>query len=343
MTTELVKSPPPPLQPAPLFTPTPKAAKRVLEFFTAQINNDHTRKAYLNATRRFAEWCEAHGIRELADVQPSMSPPSSRTCRTELQEKPFSAPTVKQHLAALRMLFDWLVIGHVIDVNPAHAVRGPKYVVKKGKTPVLTAEEARELLDSIALVTNTEATRSAAPAGIPANPQLVGLRDRALIGVMVYSFARVNAVLEMKVRDYFVQGRRGWVRLHEKGGKEHEVPCHHNLELYLDEYIAAAGIAGDPDGPLFRTAAGKTGALTRNAMWQQDAYRMIQRRASDAGIKTRIGNHTFRATGITAYLKNKGTLEAAQHIANHESPRTTKLYDRRQDEISLDEVEKISI
>jgi integrase/recombinase XerD len=95
------------------------------------------------------------------------------------------------------------------------------------------------------------------------------------------------------VRDYFVQGRRGWVRLHEKGGKEHEVPCHHNLETYLDEYIAAAGIAHDPDGPLFRTAAGKTGELTRNPMWQQDAYRMIQRRAADAGIKTKIGNHTF--------------------------------------------------
>jgi len=78
-------------------------------------------------------------------------------------------------------------------------------------------------------------------------------------------------------------------------------------------------------------------------MWQQDAYRMIQRRAADAGIETRIGNHTFRATGITAYLKNKGTLETAQHIANHESPRTTKLYDRRQDEISLDEVERIVI
>ena len=160
---------------------------------------------------------------------------------------------------------------------------------------------------------------------------------------MVYTFARVGAVLQMKVRDYFVQGRRGWVRLHEKGGKEHEVPCHHNLEQYLDEYIADAGIAGDPDGPLFRTAAGKTGALTGNAMWQQDAYRMIQRRARPAGIKTRIGNHTFRATGITAYLQNKGTLETAQQLANHESPRTTKLYDRRQEEISLDEVEKISI
>jgi integrase len=138
-----------------------------------------------------------------------------------------------------------------------------------------------------------------------------------------------------------VQGRRGWVRLHEKGGKEHEVPCHHSLEQYLDEYIAAAGIADDPDGPLFRTTGRKTGE--QHPMWQQDAYRMIQRRARAAGIETRIGNHTFRATGITTYLKNSGKLEMAQHIASHESPRTTKLYDRREEEISLDEVERIVI
>jgi site-specific recombinase XerD len=334
MTSELVPSPAPGVfVPAQLFAPTPKAAKRVFEFFTTQLNNDHTRKAYVNATRRFADWCEAHGISELAAVEPSHIAGFIKQL-----ERQFTPPTVKQHLAALRMLFDWLVIGHVMDANPAHAVRGPKYVVKKGKTPVLTADEARELLDSIPILRNTRRGKAALQ-----EPSLVGLRDRALIAVMVYSFARINAVLEMKVLDYFVQGRRGWVRLHEKGGKEHEVPCHHNLETYLDEYIAIAGIAADKDGPLFRTAVGKTGELTRNAMWQQDAYRMIQRRAADAGIKTRIGNHTFRATGITAYLKNNGTLEAAQQIANHESPRTTKLYDRRDQEISLDEVEKIGI
>jgi integrase/recombinase XerD len=334
MTNEIILSPCPELQPAPLFTPTPKAARRVLEFFTAQVNNDHTRKAYLNATRRFAEWCDARGILRLADVQAFHVAAFVK----HLQAK-FSPPTVKQHLAALRMLFDWLVTGHVLDVNPAHAVRGPKYVVKKGKTPVLSADEARTLLNSIKMVRKTADKEGAETE----EPALVGLRDRALIGVMVYTFARINAVLQMKVCDYFVQRRRGWVRLHEKGGKEHEVPCHHNLEQYLDEYIAAAGIAGDPDAPLFQTAAGKSGTLTGKAMWQQDAYRMIQRRTRGTGIKTRIGNHTFRATGITAYLKNKGTLEAAQHIANHESPRTTKLYDRRQDEISLDEVERIAI
>ena len=318
MSNALTIAPSPALLPPALFAPTPQAAQRVLEFFTAQINNDHTRKAYLNATRRFAAWCDTHGLHELAMVQPFHVAAFIK----ELQGQ-FSPPTVKQHLAAIRVLFDWLVTGHVITVNPAHAVRGPKYVVKKGKTPVLEADEARALLDAIPTDT------------------LIGLRDRALIGVMVYTFARVNAVIEMKVKDYFTQGRRGWVRLHEKGGKEHEVPCHHTLEQLLDDYIAAAGIAGEPDSPLFRTTGRKTGQV--QALWQQDAYRMIQRRATAAGIKTRIGNHTFRATGITAYLKNKGTLEHAQTIANHASPRTTKLYDRRSDEISLDEVEKIAI
>jgi site-specific recombinase XerD len=320
MSTEIVVAVASELQPAVLFAPTPKAAKRVVEFFTAQINNDHTRKAYLNATRRFAEWCAARGIGQLADVQPFHVAAFVKELQGQL-----APPTVKQHLAALRMLFDWLVTGHVLDVNPAHAVRGPKYVVRKGKTPVLNVDEARALLDSID-------TSSA-----------VGLRDRALIGLMVYTFARVNAATRMKVRDYFIQGRRGWVRLHEKGGKEHEVPCHHSLERFLDEYVGAAGIAGDHDGPLFRTAAGRAGKLTQNPMYQQDAYRMIQRRARLAGIKTKIGNHTFRATGITAYLKNGGKLETAQQIANHESPRTTKLYDRREEEISLDEVERIAI
>jgi site-specific recombinase XerD len=127
-----------------LFAPTPKAARRVLEFFTAQINNDHTRAAYMNAARRFAQWCEAKGLAVLADVQPFHVAAFAK----QLQRQ-FAAPTVKQRLAALRMLFDWLVTGHVIDTNPAHAVRGPRYVVTKGKTPVLAADEARALLDSI--------------------------------------------------------------------------------------------------------------------------------------------------------------------------------------------------
>ncbi len=160
---------------------------------------------------------------------------------------------------------------------------------------------------------------------------------------MVYTFARVGAAVAMNVEDYYWQGRRWWVRLHEKGGKRHEMPAHHNLDEYLAAYLAAAGIAGDKKGLLFRTAIGKTGELTEKAMAQVDVYRMIKRRTKEAGIKTEIGCHTFRATGITAYLKNGGRLEVAQQMAAHESARTTGLYDRRGDEISLDEVERIAI
>jgi integrase len=243
----------------------------------------------------------------------------------EMLQARLAAPSVKQHLAAIRMLFDWLVVGQVIAVNPASPVRGPRYSVKKGKTAVLSAEEARKLLDSIDPSSH------------------VGLRDRALIALMVYTFARIGAALKMKVEDVYVQKRRTWVRLHEKGGKRHEMPCHHNLDVYLHGYIDAAGIGGNPKQILFPTAKRRAGLLSDRVMTQPDAYRMIGRRAADAGILTKIGNHSFRATGITEYLRNGGRREIAQQMANHESARTTGLYDRRDDEVSLDEVERIVI
>ena len=223
------------------------------------------------------------------------------------------------------MLFDWLVVGQVIKVNPASPVRGPRYSVKKGKTAVLAAEEARKLLDSIDASSH------------------VGLRDRALIALMVYTFARIGAALKMRVEDVYVQKRRTWVRLHEKGGKRHEMPCHHNLDAYLHAYLEGVDLKGHPKSLLFPTALGRTGTLSSRSMTQSDAYRMIGRRGRDAGIATKIGNHSFRATGITEYLRNGGRREIAQQMANHESARTTGLYDRRDDEVSLDEVERIVI
>src|SRR5271166_3724258 len=219
-----------------VFLVDAKSSERFWEFFAANIRNRNTRRAYYKAVCRFSDWCEGRGLFDLARVKPIQV-----AAYVEELQRTHSKPTVKQHLAALRMLFDWLVVGHVMDVNPAHAVRGPKHVVKKGKTPVLDREEARALIAAID------------------TGSLTGLRDRALIGIMIYTFARVGAVLRMNVDDYFSQGRRGWVRLHEKGGKEHEAPCIPKLEAYLDEYIAAAGIAGDKDAPLFSTTGRSTG------------------------------------------------------------------------------------
>jgi len=296
------------------------AARRFLEFFAATIRNKNTREAYYRAVCRFFAWCDDAKLGELADIEPLHV-----AAYIEGLLRDYEKPTVKQHLAAIRMCFDWLITGQVLAVNPAHAVRGPKHVVKRGKTPVLVAEDARALLDSIDTST------------------LVGLRDRALIGVMTFAFARVSAVVGMRVEDYYPQGKRWWLRLHEKGGKRHEMPVHHKLEVYLDEYIARAGIREAGKAALFPSAVGKTGELSREPMHRVDAYRMIRRRATDGGIKAKIGCHTFRATGITAYLEAGGTLENAQAMAAHDSPRTTKLYDRTGDEITMDEIEKIRI
>ena len=296
------------------------AARRFLEFFTVNIRNPNTRAAYGRAASAFLRWCEERGIAELRLVQPVHV-----AAYIEQLGRERSAPTVKQHLACLRMLFDWLVTGQVMPSNPAHAVRGPRHSVSKGATPVISSAEARELLDSMDAST------------------VVGLRDRALIAAMAFTFARVTAVVGLKVEDYYPQNKRWWLRLREKNGKVNEMPCHHKLEHYLDEYIRAAGIGEDRKAPLFLAAIGRTGQLSPRPMGRTDVWYMVRRRAADSGLKTAIGCHTFRATGITDYLTNGGKLEIAQRMAGHSNAKTTGLYDRRDDDISVSEVERVGI
>lgn len=303
--------------PAAVLRAGERAGWRFIEFFTANIRNRNTRAAYAEAVTQFFTWCEERSLNSLEAIRPVH-------IAAYIEHHPGATPTVKQHLAAVRMLFDWLVIGQVVPMNPASSVRGPKYVVHRGKTPVLKSDQARSLLDSIK------------------TDSIVGLRDRALVGLMCYTFARVSATVHMRVEDYYQNGKRWWFRLHEKGGKRHEVPAHHHAEEYMDAYIDSAGIRDEKKGPLFRSV-NKHRVLTINPMTRTDVLRMVKRRAADAGLPYSTCCHTFRATGITAYLENGGTIENAQAIAAHESPRTTKLYDRTSDEITLDEVERIGI
>ena len=301
--------------PAVIVDAGPMAVERFLEFFAAQVANARTRAAYARAAGRFLSWCAARGL-GLRTIAPLHVAAYIRT-------HPGSAPTVKQHLAAIRVLCDWLVVHQVLPVNPAAAVRGPKHVVTKGATPVLTPAETRSLLDGI-------------DAG-----SLVGLRDRALLSVMVYSFARVSAVVGMCRQNYFLQGTRGWLRLHEKGGKRHDVPAHHRAEAAVEVYLVAGGVE-DAKAPLFQSVD-RSRRLSGRALTRRVVLAMIKRRASAAGLPASTCCHTFRATGITAYLSNGGTLEHAQQIAGHASPKTTKLYDRTTDTVTLDEIERIVI
>lgn len=301
-----------------------RARLRFLEFFAAQIRNANTRRAYLGDVEGFLAWCAGYGVQRLGEISPLHV-----SAYIELLTRSRTAPTTKRCLAALRRLFDWLVTGQVLATNPAASVRGPKYSQREGKTPILTGEEARALLDGI-------------DAGT-----LAGLRDRALIATMLLTFARVSAVTGLKVEDLYPRGRRYWLRLHEKGGKLHEMPCNHKLESYLLEWLQASGLADEPKAPLFptlrRLAGSGTRALTRNHLQQSNAYDAVRRHARAAGLPRGIGNHSMRGTGITSFLMNNGSLEKAQRMANHADLRTTQLYDRRSKAITIEDVERTLI
>jgi len=295
-------------------------------FFAAEIHNPNTRRAYKRGAGDFFSFAfERAGVQRIDEINALHI-----ASWIEHEERSGqSAPTIKQRLAGLRMLFQSLVRQRILSANPAHVVKGPKHSVRKGKTPVLNGKETLQLLQAIDIST------------------LIGQRDRAMIGTMAYSFARIGAVTALKVGDVFHQKRRLWLRLAEKGGKTHDIPCHHHLETCLGEWLEAAGHRDQPQAPLFQTFS-RTGkrsdgvrALSGKPMTQAVTWDMVQRRAKAAGIDTAICNHTFRATGITAYLSNGGTIESAAIIAGHVSTRTTQLYDRRPDDVTLDEIEKI--
>lgn len=301
--------------PAIILNSDGRTYERYLEFFAAHIRNRNTRQAYSTAAAKFFDWCARQDLNDLEQI-------------TRLHVAAYiegltlaqAAPTVKQNLAALRMLFDYLGVPRN---NPVEGVRGPKHVVRMGRTPVLSADQARMLLESIDTST------------------IAGLRDAALISVMVYTFARVSAAVGLQVDDYHFHGARRWVRLYEKGSREHSVPLHHRAEEAIEAYVTAAGLAGQK-GPLFRTID-RQGQLTSSGMTRFTAWEMVKRRAKAAGIVGDVTNHTFRATGITVYLENGGTIENARNIAAHASIKTTQTYDRREERITLDEISRIRL
>ena len=204
--------------------------------------------------------------------------------------------------------------------------------MKRGKTPVLRADEARTLLDSIQISRKKDGTEI---------PDIIGLRDRALIAVMVYSFARVGAALSMRVEDYYTEGRRGGFGFTRRAASATRFPP---TTMPKPTWMPTSKPPASPRterAPLFRPSTGP--ASSRAADGPERRSSDDQAKSKDAGLSPAVCCHTFRATGITAYLENGGTIEKAQQIAAHESPKTTKLYDRTRDQISLDEIERIAI
>jgi len=306
-----------------------KASEHFLEFFAATIRNKNTRAAYVQAVAQFCRWCEDHGL-QLAAIRPLH-------VSAYIESKALTAPSIKQHLAALRGLFNWLVIKQVVPENPALHVKGPKFSRQVGVTPIMQAEQVRHLLDSIPVIRKIKKDPKHG-GGHQELPDIKGLRDRAAIAVMAYTFARVSATIGIARGDYRMEGKRARLRLMEKGGKEVLVWLHHEAEAYLDAYIGAAGI-DDPRAPLFQSLD-KAHRLTGEALDRRNMLDMVKARCRAAGLSEEFCNHTFRGSGITVFLNNGGALEAAQDMANHSDPRTTKLYDRRKDLATLSEIER---
>jgi len=289
-----------------------KTKKRFVEYFVAEIRNPRTRAAYFRAVDRFLAWCGASGI-ELLAIEPVIVAKyiddSCPEVRPERLASHRTSPTLddastKQHLAAIRKMFDYLITGGLLEVNPAASVRGPKLIVETGKTPVMTDDELRMLLGAIDIST------------------IAGLRDRALIYLMFNSFARIGAVVELNAEDVYRRGDRYRVRLHEKGGRFLENWISHKAAGYLNDYMTAAGIGGQRGTPLFRTLDRKR-KITDRRLHRNDALGMMKRRAKKVGLNPETCCHSLRASGITEYMKNGGTLEKVppQCTSNTDLPR----------------------
>lgn len=291
-----------------------QAQMKFIDFFTDSIQNKNTHRAYAEAIRQFFEWCDLRQL-EIHQIAPL-------NVDEYFQHQQKSKSTIRLHLAAVKKLFDYLVLGQIISVNPAISIHGPKYD-EEIKTPVLTAEQILTLLDSIS--TN----------------KLIDLRDRAIIGVLIFAFARVSGVTSMKVGDYYKTETNWIIRLHEDSGKVYEILAHHLAREFLDSYIEAMKLWNHIDKPLFQPIRHEK--PTCKFLAPVDIYKMLQRRVNVAGIECKVCCNTFRATGITTYLYNKGSFDIAQAMANHKSPRSTMLYYKRMREITLNEVERIRI
>lgn len=289
------------------------------EFFHAKIRNAHTRRAYRRAVLSFLKWAD-HRDRQLHEVSPA-------DVGSYLDELRHSVASKKQILAGLRHFFDGMVVRHAIVLNPALSVRGERYQVLEGKTPEITIRQARKLLSSIETAT------------------VVGLRDKAILCILIYTASRIGAVARLRLKDLYDVGDQYCLHFIDKGGKSREIPVRHDLQQLLKLYLQSTGLhLGDSsDRPLFCTTRKNALILNDRAMSAGDMSRMIKRRLLACGLPPRLSPHSFRVTTITDLLTQGVPLEDVQHLAGHADPRTTRLYDRRHKSVTRNIVERISI
>jgi integrase/recombinase XerD len=306
----------------------PGAEYAYADFFKAKISNSNTRKAYKRAVDRFLGWCRLRGL-ALRQVTSFVVGDYVEHHLLDKDGHPLSAPTRKQHLAALRHFFDNQQMYHGVGINPASSVRGPRYSAREGKTPAFQEKQVRDLIDSVDAA------------------DVVGIRDRTLLMILAYTAARAGAVARLRTMDYITDGRSWFFNFGEKGGKLHQVPVRHDLQLQMERYLRAAGLEGRSDKTaLFRTAKKKKKRreLSDRGLNGNDLLRVVKRRLKGAGLpEGAFCCHSFRATTATNLLKQKVAREQVQYLLGHSDARTTDLYNRTDKEVTRNVVERISI
>ena len=294
----------------------PRAVEAFGEYFTARLRTHNTRQAYARAVCAFFDWLgkERRGVGLVA------LRPHHVADYVEVLGDRYAPATVKQHLAAIRGLCDWLARQHAIEWSPAATVRAPRVRSQTGRTPALEKADVAQLL------------------GVIPSSSVVGLRDRALILLLLSTWSRISAALAVDVDDLVPQGSGEWVHLEEKGNLRHRVPFNRESAAAIAEYRERGGVER---GALFRSVGrGRGGALTDRRLDRRAALAMLERRSRQAGLEISATPHVLRATGITAYLDAGGEIEMARRIAGHASVETTRRYDRREQTIDPEEVER---
>jgi integrase/recombinase XerD len=294
-----------------------KTAETFLEILGARLRNPNTRSAYLVAWRSFLAFCSKRQL-ELPAVK-------AYHVGAWLDKHSGSKSTQRQHLAAVRLLFDHLLTRGVVEYNPAVRARPPRLVRESSPTPVFEEAEIVTFLDSI----NLNCTRD--------------IRDRAIFCVLLYSWCRVSALINLTVTDYYERGGQHWLRFQEKRWREHEVPVHSKAREAIDLWLGVSGLASNAAAPLFPAFGKDRQTIELRHLDRRSVLKLVEKRANTSGIVKRVCCHSFRATGITEYMNSGGTIEIAQRIAGHESSSTTRIYDRSRDRLTIEDIERVQI
>ena len=272
-----------------------------IDSYISSLPSRNSRLAYSRAITRLVRWCEAKGL--------SLCKLERANAVQYFAEHDGSSATLRQNKSVICGLFDHFITLHLATYNPFLQVRITPESSVRLKTPALTINELSLLFERIDC------------------SDIMGLRDRALMGLIFYAFARVSCALQIRASDLSVKEEGVFLCLPDRKGTRNEYPLHPQAYQYVKEYLSAAAHLLIPESPIFQSV--RRGTLSGRGMGPTDVLRMFKRRSAEANLPVEVSADRLVATGIAFFLKEGGTLEEAQFLARHTNPNTTSKYASR--------------